>query len=123
MFKKAKILVVDDEIHVCNSIAKALEVVDYLVDTVLSGEEALKQQDVNKYDVIITDLMMPGISGMELLKALKEKDPAVRVIMITGYPSTKSTVAAIKSGAVDYLPKPFTPGELRSAVEKIIKRT
>lgn len=121
MPRSARILVVDDEVHVCNSIAKVLEISDYIVDTVLSGEEALKKQGANEYDVIITDLMMPGISGMELLKALKENNPEVHVIMITGYPSTKSTVAAIKSGATDYLPKPFTPEELRRAVAKILE--
>ena len=120
MVKRAKILIVDDEVHVCTSIAKALESTAYIVDTVLSGEEALKKQDIEKYDVIITDLMMPGISGMDLLKALTKKYPETRVIMITGYPSTKSTVAAIKSGALDFLPKPFTPDELRSAVAKIL---
>ena len=120
MAKQSRILIVDDEIHVCASIAKALESIGYLVDTVLSGEEALKKQGENRYDLIITDLMMPGISGMELLESLKKNDPAIRVIMITGYPSTKSTVTAIKSGAVDYLPKPFTPDELRRAVAKIL---
>ena len=121
MSGKAKILIVDDEVHVCNSIAEALKAVGHVVETALSGEEALKKLEVHKYDLIITDLMMPGISGMELLQALKKSDPKVRVIMITGYPSTKSTVAAIKSGAVDYLPKPFAPSELRRIVAKIIE--
>lgn len=116
-----KILVVDDEIPVCKSISNALEDKGYIIDMVLSGEEALKKDEKNKYDIIITDLMMPGISGMELLKTVKQRRPEVKVIMVTGYPSIKSAVQSTKLGAFDYIPKPFTPNELRSLVSRALE--
>lgn len=121
MEDKAKILVVDDEISVCKSIASALEPEQYIVDMALSGEEALKKEAKSKYDVIVTDLMMPGISGMDLLREIKKKGSSAKVIMITGYPSIKSAVEAIKLGAFDYIPKPFTPNDLRSLVSRALE--
>ena len=118
MAYKAKILVVDDEIPVCKSISSVLENERYTVDTALSGEEALKKDKESEYDVIITDLMMPGISGMELLKIVKNKRTDCKVIMVTGYPSLKTAVQSTKLGAFDYIPKPFTPNELRIIMRK-----
>jgi ActR/RegA family two-component response regulator/glycine cleavage system H lipoate-binding protein len=121
MTDKMKILVVDDELPVARSVAAALAGDRYGIDTALSAEEALRKEEANPHDVIITDLMMPGLSGMALLKKLKEKRPSVRVIMITGYPSVKSAVEAIKIGAFDYVPKPFTPDDLRSVVARAVE--
>jgi len=121
MAEKAAILVVDDELPVCKSISSALATEQYSVDMALSAEEALRKEEETKYDVIITDLMMPGLSGMDLLKRLKEKRSDVRVIMITGYPSIKSAVLSIKLGAFDYIPKPFTPSELRTLVTRALE--
>jgi DNA-binding response OmpR family regulator len=118
---KRKILVVDDEINVSTSIRQAIESEDYDVDMALSGEEALNKDKENLYDLIITDLMMPGISGMDLLTSLKTSRPVVKVIMITGYPTIKTAVQSIKIGAFDYLPKPFTPNDLRSLVTRALK--
>ncbi len=118
MSEKISILVVDDEVPVCTSIASALTSDAISVETVLSGEEAL-DKDLSLYNIVITDLMMPGISGMDLLKELKKRSIKAEVIMITGYPSIKSAVESIKLGAFDYLPKPFTPRELRSIVQRI----
>jgi len=92
------------------------------VEMALSGEEALTKDMTAPYDVIVADLMMPGLSGMDLLKAIKERRPDVAVIMVTGYPSIKSAVQAIKLGAFDYIPKPFTPAELRSLVARAEER-
>jgi glycine cleavage system H lipoate-binding protein len=72
--------------------------------------------------VVIADLMMPGISGMDLLQSLKQIRPDLSVIMITGFPSIKTAVQAIRIGAFDYLPKPFTPDELRSLVQRALER-
>ncbi len=120
--KKRKILVVDDEITVCKSIRQAIVADDHEVDMALSGEEALKKDKENAYDLIITDLMMPGISGLDLLQALKEARPEVNVIMVTGYPTIKTAVQSVKMGAFDYLPKPFTPADLRSLVSRAFKK-
>ena len=117
----ANILVVDDELPVCKSIAGALADEGYTVDTVLSAEEAIRKEEASHYDVIITDLMMPGLSGMDLLKTLKARESEARVIMITGYPSIESAVQSIKFGAFDYIPKPFTPSELRSLVSRALE--
>jgi CheY-like chemotaxis protein/glycine cleavage system H lipoate-binding protein len=120
--EKFKILVVDDELPVCKSIASALTSEEYLIDTALSGEEALELQDKKHYDAIIIDLMMPGISGMELLKKVRSNRPDTMMIMITGYPSIRTAVESIKIGAFDYLPKPFTPNEIRSIVARALTR-
>jgi len=120
---KKNILVVDDEINVCKSIRQAILSKEYEVDMALSGEEALKKDEDQKYDLVITDLMMPGISGLDLLKSLKKKRPEVKVIMITGYPTIKTAVKSVKTGAFDYIPKPFTPAELRGLVSRAFKKT
>jgi len=118
---KRRILVVDDEITVCKSIRQAILSEDCDVDMALSGEEALEKDNTNPYDLIISDLMMPGISGMDLLKSLKDKRPEVIVIMVTGYPTIKTAVQSVKIGAFDYIPKPFTPNELRSLIQRAFK--
>jgi len=118
---KKRILVVDDEINVCKSIRQAILADDYEVDTALSGEEALTKDKANPYDLVISDLMMPGISGMDLLKSLKEERPDVYIILVTGYPTIKTAVQSVKIGAFDYIPKPFTPNELRSLVQRAFK--
>lgn len=120
---KKRILVVDDEITVCKSIRQAIQREDYEVETALSAEEALKKEEANPYDLIITDLMMPGLSGLDLLKQLRQGRPQVAVIMITGYPTIRTAVESVKLGAFDYLPKPFTPADLRSIVARAFKKT
>jgi len=117
---KKKILIVDDELSVCKSIRQALLSQDYDVDMALSGEEALQKEEQGNYDVIIADLMMPGLSGLDLLKSLKAKNTLAKVIMVTGYPTMKTTVQAIQIGAFDYLPKPFLPAELRTLVARAL---
>lgn len=118
---KKRILIVDDEVTVCKSIRQALMNDEYEVDMALSGEEALKKEADRKFDVIVADLMMPGLSGIDLLKALKAKDSGAKVIMITGYPTMKTTVQSMQIGAFDYLPKPFLPTELRSLVARALQ--
>lgn len=117
---KKKILVVDDEATVCRSIRKALARDDYEIDVALSGEEGLKLETEKKYDVIIVDLMMPGLNGMDLLKSLKAISPSVQVVMITGYPTMKNTLQAMQIGAFDFLPKPFLPYDLRNLVARAL---
>jgi len=121
--EQKKILVVDDEINVCKSIRQAILKEDCRVDTALSGEEAIQKEKDEKYDLIITDLMMPGISGLDLLKSLKTARPEINIIMITGYPTIKTAVQSVKMGAFDYIPKPFTPKDLRSVVSRAFKKT
>jgi len=119
---KRRILIVDDEMTVCRSIRKALLSDALEIDTAISGEEALQKEDEKEYDVIVVDLMMPGQSGLDLLKSLKAKNFSAQVIMITGYPTMKTTVQSMQMGAFDYLPKPFLPTELRSMVARAIEK-
>ncbi|RKZ31165.1 hypothetical protein DRQ36_03045 [bacterium] len=119
---EARVLIVDDELPVCKSISSALEGEECCVDIALSGEEALQKDEEKGYDVIITDLMMPGISGMDLLKTMRKRCPETIVIIVTGYPSIKTAVQSTKLGAFDYLPKPFTPAELRSLVSRALAK-
>ncbi|MFO7733356.1 MAG: response regulator [Candidatus Aminicenantes bacterium] len=117
---KKAILVVDDEITVCKSIRSALVQENYDIDLALSGEEALQKEQVKSYDVMIVDLMMPGISGLDLLRSIKTTNPSVQVIMVTGYPTMKNTLQAMQIGAFDFLPKPFLPADLRNLVAKAL---
>lgn len=118
---KHRILVVDDELTVCKSIRQVLVREDCEVDMALSGDEALRLDAERPYDVLIVDLMMPGLSGMDLLKSLKAKNPKARVIMVTGYPTMRNTIQAMQLGAMDFLPKPFLPTTLRNLVAKALE--
>lgn len=122
MSEQLRILVVDDELPVCKNIASTLDSEKYEVDTALSGEEALQKESQKPFDLFIVDLMLPGINGIELLQMIKENRPEVMVIIITGYPSIKTAVQSIKLGAFDYLPKPFTPNDIRNVVARALSR-
>jgi len=111
-----KILVVDDEPNICQSCVKILSKQDYDVRYALNGFDALKLMEEDLFDVIVTDLKMSRLGGMELLSQVKETYPDTRVVVITGYASVASAVEVMKMGAFDYLPKPFTPHELRAVV-------
>lgn len=122
-----KILVVDDEENVCHSIRKVLSRKGYSVFQALNVEDAVSQIKDSSFDLVITDLMIPGTSGMELLQIIRDHYPELDVIMITGYASIESAVKATKLGASAYLPKPFTPDELTDVTQKTlankVKRT
>lgn len=117
---KRSILVVDDEVNICKSIRQALLCDAYEVDAALSGEEALALEDKKRHEVILVDLMMPGLSGLDLLKSLRAKNSEAKVIMITGYPTMKTAVQSMQFGAFEFLPKPFLPAELRNQVSRAL---
>jgi DNA-binding response OmpR family regulator len=119
---KASILVIDDESIVQESCKRILLPEGYAVESAYTGQEGLGRLADSSYDLVITDLKMPGISGMEVLKKIKHDDPDIGIIMITGYSTTETAVEAMKLGAFDYLPKPFTPDELMSAVSKALEK-
>ncbi len=118
----ASILIVDDEMVVCKSCKKILERSNHSVDFVLTGEEALRAVEEKEYGIVVTDLKMPGIDGMQLLEAVKKKGGGVEVVMITGYASIDTAVQAMKLGAYDYIPKPFTPDELQSVITRVVEK-
>lgn len=112
-----RILVIDDEPIVCSSCERVLRDEGHEVETVSSGADGLNLLRQAEYDLVITDIKMPLISGMEILEYCRENLPGVPIIMITGFFTINSAVESIKRGAFDYLPKPFTPAELLSVVQ------
>ena len=118
----SRILVVDDEMIVCESCKRILEEEGYEVDIALSGKEAFEKMKANPFDIVITDLKMPGIDGMEVLKTLRKEYPDSIIIMITGFSTVETAVEAMKLGAFDYIPKPFTPDEVTIVVKKAIEK-
>jgi DNA-binding NtrC family response regulator len=118
---EASILVVDDEPVVCRSVKKILEKKGHSVDMVQRGKDALDIIERKRFDILIVDLKMPGMDGIEVLKIVKETHPDISVLMITGYATVETAVEAMKIGAFDYIPKPFSPAELSIVVEKILE--
>jgi DNA-binding NtrC family response regulator len=118
--KKPRILVVDDELGICRSCVKILEKAGHHPEYALNGYDAMKMMQNSPFDLIITDLKMSSMGGMEVLRRVKESYPDSLIIVITGYATVSSAVEVMKMGAFDYLPKPFTPDELRSVVRRAL---
>lgn len=114
-------LVIDDEQIVLDSVSRILTEDTYEVDTSLSGREGLNKALEGHYDVVLTDIRMPDIGGMRVLRDIKRAKPALPVVIITGYATVKSAVQAMKLGAADYLEKPFTPEQLLKAVRSALE--
>ena len=119
---KARILIVDDEEIVLRSCVRILENNEYHVESVLDPWEALRRIDENGFDVLVLDIMMPKIDGLQVLQHVKERHPDVDVIMMTGLSQIQTAVKAMKLGAFDYLSKPFDPDELKLVVERALER-
>ncbi len=120
MTRQPEILVVDDEYVLRELISEILSRRGWRVDTAESSESGIAKIKNKKYDVIVSDLMMPGISGMDFLKVVKEVSPYTSVVMVTGYPSIDIAVDAIKNGAADFIVKPFSAEKLEYTVRKAI---
>ncbi len=113
-----KILIVDDELILRNFLAETLKRKDFDVTTADSGESALPLLETHVYDLVITDMKMPGMTGMDLLKKVKELAPETLVVVITAYGSIGNAVDAMRLGAFNYLIKPFSPETIEAAIEK-----
>jgi DNA-binding NtrC family response regulator len=113
-----KILVVDDDLSIRNMLSIVLKKGGYEVSTADSSEAALKRLKTESFQLIISDIKMPGISGIELLKKIKTINPEIPVIMITAFASANDAVEAMKLGAEDYITKPFSLDELKLIIEK-----
>ena len=120
--KTKSVLVIDDEQIVLDSICKILKDEDCEVDVSLSGREGLDRALKKDYDVVLTDIRMPDIGGMRVLRDIKRAKPALPVIMITGYATVQSAVQAMKLGAMDYLEKPFTPEQIIDVVNTAVHK-
>jgi len=118
----ARILVVDDEEIVLDSCTEILRGEGYQLATAADGERGLALVKEFRPDIVVVDLKMPGLSGFDVLARLKESDPTIVTIVITGYATVSSAVEAMKHGAYDFLPKPFTPEEFRLIIRRAVEK-
>ncbi len=119
--ENAKILIVDDELIMRESLAGWLERDGHHVKKAASGEEALEMMKNIRFDILLVDMKMEGMSGLDVLRHVRENDPDVAVVIITAFGSISTAIDAMKQGAYDYLLKPFDPNELGMLIEKIIQ--
>lgn len=119
---QANILVIDDEQSMRDSCQQTLSRGGNRVEVAEDGLSGLAMLERKSFDLVILDLKMPGLSGMEVLNRIKEHDPEALVIVITGYATVESAVEAMKSGAYDFIPKPFTPDSLRAIVKRALDK-
>ncbi|RKX71203.1 two-component system response regulator [candidate division WOR-3 bacterium] len=117
-----KILIVEDERRFAQLIGEELKELGYKVCLVGDGTQALKEMEASPYEIVLTDIRMAPMDGVELLKRMKEKWPETEVVMMTAYASVETAVEALRHGAFDYLIKPFDFEELRLTIERIVEK-
>lgn len=117
-----RILIVDDEEIVIRSCLRILADTDYVVEVARGGLEALRKIDETPYDVLVVDIMMPQIDGLEVLKHVKQTRPDSEVIIFTGLSQTETALRARELGAFGYLPKPFEPDEILQLIAQALAR-
>src|SRR5262245_55775378 len=120
--EKTKVLVVDDDAAHAEATAETLERSGFAVRTVTSGNDGLKAIETEPFDVVVTDLVMRDISGLDLLRRAKARWPDIEVIVMTGYPSYETAVEALDDGAYDYLDKPVNLQVLRAKLKKAVEK-
>jgi two-component system, sensor histidine kinase and response regulator len=118
MKKQSKILIIDDEEVILDSCTRILKNGEYKIATASNGLSGLELVKEFQPDLIYVDLKMPGISGIEVIEKIRDSDPTIVVIVITGFATVSSAVEAMKNGAYDFLPKPFTPDEFRLITQR-----
>ena len=116
------ILLIDDEPIIHQSLNKTLTKEGFQIDSAFSAKEGLKQLGQTSYDLVIADLMMPEMDGLEFLAEFKKGRYNIPAIMITGYPTIRTALLALRLGASDYIPKPFTRKELLSPVRRALRK-
>lgn len=121
MKNEKDILVIDDEQIVVDAIRKILGSENFSVESSLSSREALDKARLNKYNLVICDIMMPDADGFEILAEFNKLAPATPVIMSSGYSTLENAVRSLYEGALDFIPKPFTADELISSVKRALK--
>jgi len=119
---KNRVLIVDDEKNIRLTLKKALTNAGYEVDTAVNGEDGLKKIKEEDFPVILLDMRMPGMDGIQFLREINNENIRTKVIMITGYGSVETAVETLKLGAIDYLRKPFKPEEIIDIVDNVFKR-
>lgn len=121
MLHKENILIVDDDIHILELIQRHLKSLNYHTYKAVSVKEALQILKDQPIDLLITDLQMPGVDGLELIKYTSEHFPKIPKLVVTGFPSINGALEVMRSGAVDYITKPFTKEELKTAILKSLE--
>jgi DNA-binding NtrC family response regulator len=116
------ILIVDDEKNIRLTLSQALESLDFEVQAAVNGEEALSMLAETSYGLILLDLKMPGMDGMEVLRRIRETRPEIKVIIISAHGTIDLATEAMKLGAVDFIQKPFAPKEIRELVTDVLER-
>lgn len=116
-----QILLMEDETNLAKGLQMVLEEEGYEVDVAITGESALEKLGRRCFDLLVADLRLPDMDGMEVVKQVKERLPDTQAIIITGYPTVASAVESAKMGVYDYLRKPFSEDELKSAVDGALK--
>jgi DNA-binding response OmpR family regulator len=116
------VLIVDDEKNIRLTISQALEALNVETDEAADGEEALFKLGRKEFSLILLDLRMPGMDGMEVLRKVREIRPDIRVVILTAYGTVESAVEAMKMGASDFIQKPFSPDEIRKVVLSVMDR-
>jgi DNA-binding response OmpR family regulator len=122
MEMKPRILIVDDEKEFTESLAERLSLRDYDVSTAFSGEEALEKIKTYNLDVVILDIQMPGLDGIETLRKIKEIKPLTEVIMLTAHATAETAIKGLQLGALDYLMKPCDNEELVAKIDRGYER-
>jgi len=117
-----RVLIVDDEKNIRLTLSETLASLPVEVDTAENGEQALKKVGAEQFSLILLDLRMPGMDGMQVLRRLRDDRPEIPVIIITAHGNIGSAVDAMKLGAVEFLPKPFGSEEIRSLVSRVLDR-
>jgi DNA-binding response OmpR family regulator len=116
------VLIVDDEKNIRLTLSQTLESLKLETDTAANGEEALSKLIEKEFGLVLLDLRMPGMDGMEVLRRVREIRPDIRVIILTAYGTIESAVEAMKLGAVDFIQKPFSAEEIRELVSRVMDR-
>ncbi len=117
-----KILIVDDEKNIRLTLKQSLSSEKYDIDIALNGTEALKKIKNDHFDLVLLDIKMPGLSGMEVLEKIRHFNQHINVIMITAYGTIEQAVEAMKLGAIDFVNKPFTPQEIKKIINEVFNR-
>lgn len=117
-----RVLIIDDEKVIRDGVERSLAGKNYLVSKAENGEEGIEMIKQNGYDVVLLDLMMPGIDGFGVLEWIKENQPQIEVIVITGFATVSKAVSAMKQGAFDFVGKPFTPDYIRIVLERAVEK-
>ncbi|MDL1970032.1 MAG: response regulator [Candidatus Desulfofervidaceae bacterium] len=122
MKRKYRVLILDDEPIVCKRLKPSLEKMGYEVEAFTDSEAALKRIEEKEFDIVVTDLKMEKVDGIQILEAAKQKNPKTEVIIITGFATTEAAKSALKKGAFDFIAKPFRLEDLRLIIAKAAEK-